>query len=456
VLGDFALRGRAIHAPGPDCLEALTDALIEVGPGGDILTTGPATDVTGRNRAAGYKAAGRLFEIGPSQVLLPGLVDLHIHAPQWPQRGTALDLPLEQWLQDYTFPLEARFADLGYATGIYDDMVAALLANGTTSAVYFATIHLPATKALAEICLRRGQRALVGRVAMDHPDQCPAFYRDESAASAESETRALIAYIQALPGNAGRLVQPIITPRFIPACTDDLLARLGAVARETGCHVQTHCSESDWEHHHVLTRCGVTDTAALRRYGLLTCRTVLAHGNFVDDHDLDTIRAAGAGIAHCPLSNAYFAGSVFPLRRILAQRVKVGLGTDVAGGANPSLLASAGFAIAASRMLESGVDAALPPQRRGSPGAKIGAVEAFWLATVGGAGVLDQPTGLFEPGRRFDAILIDADVPHSNLSFGAQDDAETVLERIIHAANRANIRQVWVDGRVVHACEAGR
>jgi len=240
--GDWAIYGRAIHAP--NGIEALTDALIRIDADGTIITV----EVSVRPedaRLAAWEEASALVRLSDDQILVPGLVDLHVHAPQFPQLGTALDVPLEDWLQRYTFPLESRYADLGFAEEVYERLVETLLAHGTTTALYFATIHLPATKRLAEICLSRGQRALVGRVGMDHPDQCPDDYRDPSAAVAIAETRALIAHIRALPGNEAALVQPVITPRFVPACTDALLEGLGALAEETGCHVQTHCSESD-------------------------------------------------------------------------------------------------------------------------------------------------------------------------------------------------------------------
>ncbi len=442
-----AVRGRALHAPAADRLEAFDDALIEVDAAGMIVAVQDARTEQGAARLAAL--ADRVAVLPPGQVLLPGFVDLHIHAPQWPQRGTALDLPLEHWLGEYTFPLEARYADADYAARVYDDLVAALLANGTTTAVYFASLHLPATQILAETCLRRGQRALVGRVAMDHPEICPAAYRDDSAEQAEAQTRALIAHIRALPGNDPPLVWPAITPRFIPACTDDLLHRLGRLAAETGCHVQTHASESDWEHGHVRDRCGMTDAAALGGFGLLTRRTVLAHGNFLDDGDLRIVRDAGAGIAHCPLSNVYFADAVFPLRAALSRAVHVGLGTDIAGGASPSMLDAARHAVAMSRALDSGVDPALPRQTRGRGAARIGPVTAFWLATAGGGMVLDLPVGLFRPGYAFDAVAIDPQAPGSNFALTRGESAAQALERIVHLATRANIARVWVAGRAV-------
>ncbi len=445
-----AFRGTFLHAPQRGRLECLKDALIVVAADGAISAVHDGESAAASAEAERLAQGGNLVTLGPQHYVLPGMVDLHVHAPQWPQLGEALDLPLEQWLQKFTFPLEARYADTAFAARIYESLVANLLANGTTTAMYFATLHLEATKALADICLRRSQRALIGRVAMDNPDQCPDFYRDPSAEVAERETREFISYVQGLPGGRG-LIHPVITPRFIPSCTDELLVRLGRVAQETGCHVQTHCSESDWQHQYVLQRCGRTDTAALDSFGLLSRRTVLAHGNFVDDADAAVICERGAGIAHCPLSNVYFSDAVFPLRRMLDAGVHVGLGTDIAGGASASLLENARQAVISSRMLEAGVDPWQDRARRRRPDSRIDAVTAFWLATTGGGVALDLPVGVFAPGYQFDACVLDAAAPHSNLQIAGDDSPETVLQKIIYAAARANISQVWVANRQVVA-----
>jgi guanine deaminase len=444
--GSWAIWGRAIHAP--DAIETLTQALIAVDADGTII--GVEAPVPPHDaRLERYRSAGRLTVLGGDQILLPGLVDLHVHAPQLPQLGTALDLPLADWLQIHTFPLESRYSDVSFAEGVYTRLVETLLANGSTTAVYFATIHLPATQRLAEICLALGQRGLVGRVAMDHPAQCPGFYRDASAERAIIETRALIDFIRAMPGNESGLIRPVVTPRFVPACTDALLEGLGALARETGCHVQTHCSESDWQHEHVKTRCGCTDAEALDGAGLLGRRSVLAHGNFVSSADAARIRARGAAVAHCPLSNVYFAGAILPVRAMLAAGLHIGLGTDIAGGASASVFESARQAVACSRLLESGTNPAVPPERRGVPGSRIDFRTAFRLATAGGGEALDLPIGLFRPGYAFDAILVQSGLPDGNLGFGAEDDGDTVLQKIVMGAGRGDIARVWVAGRLV-------
>jgi guanine deaminase len=446
-----AFLGNALHTPARGRIEFLPGVLIEVNGVGDIEAIHRKDSPQAAAASARHRADGTLVTLEKSQYLLPGLVDLHVHAPQWPQLGSALDLPLEEWLQAYTFPLEARYRDVEYARGVYESLVDGLLANGTTTAMYFGTIHLAATRTLADICLKRFQRALIGRVAMDDPHQCPPFYRDPSAVVAEAETRAFIGYVRSMAGNDSGLILPVITPRFIPSCTDELLSGLGRLARETGCHVQTHCSESDWAHEFVLARYGVTDTAALGRFGLLSRRTVLAHGNFIDGPDVATILEAGAGIAHCPLSNVYFSDAVFPLRRMLEQGVHVGLGTDISGGASPSVLENVRHAVIASRSLESGVDPRLRRASRRSPGSRIDVATAFWLATAGGGIALDLPIGLFREGYQFDAIVLDGQTPDSNLRLDESAAPEDTLQKIVYHATRADIREVWVANRRVHA-----
>jgi guanine deaminase len=446
-----AFLGNALHTPTRGRIEYLPGVLIEVDAGGVIQALHGENAPQAAAVAARHQAAGSLVTLGRGEYLLPGLVDLHVHAPQWPQLGLALDLPLEEWLQACTFPLEARYGDVDYARRAYESLVGTLLANGTTTAMYFGTIHSAATQALADICLRRSQRALIGRVAMDDPEQCPAYYRDVDAGSAEAQTRAFIGHVRSMPGNDSGLVLPVITPRFIPSCTDELLRGLGRLARETGCHVQTHCSESDWAHAFVLARYGVTDTTALERFGLLSRRTILAHGNFIDGPDVATILRAGAGIAHCPLSNVYFSDAVFPLRRMLQQGVHVGLGTDISGGASPSILENARHAVIASRTLESGVDPRQSREQRRSPDSRIDAATAFWLATAGGGIALDLRIGVFREGYQFDAIVLDGHAPDSNLRLEENATPEELLQKIVYHATRADIKEVWVANRRVHA-----
>ena len=435
-----------MQAPARETFEHLVDVVVGVDGSGAITAVEPRSSPAG---AALVEAAATVVELGPSEVLLPGLVDLHVHAPQWPQLGTCLDLPLEQWLFDHTFPLEARYADPTFAAPVWADLVATLLRHGTTTAVYFGTNDEAATTALAAECLERGQRALVGRVAMDHPDGTPPWYRDEGAAAGLAASARSIDAIRALDAGRG-LVRPIITPRFTPSCTDELLRGLGELADATGVAVQTHASESDWAHGYALERFGITDTAALDGFGLLRPHSVLAHAVHVTDDDAGRLVDRRVGIAHCPLSNAYFADGALPVRRLLDRGVAIGLGTDVAGGASPSLLAQCQHAVTTSRVLEDGTDVRRPPTERGVPGSRSDIVTAFWMATVGGAEAIGLPVGLIEPGRRFDAFVVDTAAEHGSIRvWPGLDDPRLVFEKIVRLVGSGDITSTWVDGRLV-------
>ncbi len=435
-----AIRGTFVHAPERGAVEVLEDAVIFVGGAGRIERIAPA----------GEGVPEGALELPKGQIVIPGFVDLHVHAPQYPQLGLALDEPLEVWLGKYTFPLEARYADLDFAREAYGTLVTDLLANGTTTATYFATVHRQATELLAEICLDRGQRALVGKVVMDLAESCPDYYRDASPAAAIADSRAVIETIRALPGNDR--VLPVITPRFIPSCTDEALEGLGRLAAECGCHVQTHCSESDWAHGYAVERYGKTDADALDEFGLLTRKTVLAHSVFLTDADMDRVRARGSGVAHCALSNAYFGNAVFPLRRALEKGVHVGLGTDISGGPSASMLEAARMTVAVSRLLQDGVDAADSRETRGVPGSRVDLLTAFHLATAGGGVALDLDIGLFRPGYHFDALIVDHTAEAGTVRlFGAQP-AERI-EQILYTASRPNLAAVYVGGDLVSGAD---
>lgn len=417
------VRATIVQTPTPGRFERLERHDVVIDGDGTIRSVAPADEAVVPD-----------VVLDDDHVLLPGMVDTHLHAPQWPQLGVGLDLPLERWLFEHTFPLEARFADTGFAESVWEQMVPSLLGHGTTTVVYHGSIHEGATTALAEACVRHGQRAFVGRVAMDHPDGTPEWYRDESATAAVDACARSIEAVRHVDSGHG-LVQPIITPRFIPACTDAALTGLGELAAATGVRVQTHCSESDWEHGYVLDRCGVTDAHALDGFGLVRDHTVLAHATHLTDDDRSLLTATGAGVAHCPLSNVYFANRPFSARAALDAGVRVGLGTDVAGGPSPSLLSQCSHAVVASQQL---VDA-------GDPGARVDIATTFWMATLGGAELVGADVGLIAPGRSFDAIAVR--VPAVALLSDGSDAADDGFEeRIVRLTGPQDIVRVWVAG----------
>ncbi len=446
-LNNKAILGSIIFSSSLDKIHFERTALLVIGSDGKVSDFIRKSDERYRCEVKKFRSSNSLIETPEHQYLLPGFTDLHIHAPQWPQLGKALDIPLEKWLQKYTFPLEAKFKDENFAHFVYEDLVRSLLKAGTTTAVYYGTIHQRSTQILVEKCIEFGQRAVVGKVVMDNPVQCPDYYRDSSTKAALDDTETFIKFVNKAQKDHKGKIFAAITPRFIPSCTDEALYELGKLALQSGVYVQTHCSESDWEHNHVLDRCGKTDTEALLEYGLLKKSTILAHGNFLSDRDMDIIKTHQAGIAHCPLSNFFFSDAVFPLRQALRKGLSVGLGTDIAGGPSCSIIDTARNTIFASRALENGVNPFIQPDKRGLSNSRVSFQEAFYLATKGGAKVLNIPAGSFETDYYFDAVLIDTEVENSRISLNKSTDSdEDIIQKLIMLSTRSNIVKTWVGG----------
>ncbi|NYV66395.1 guanine deaminase [Bacillus sp. Gen3] len=399
-----------------------------------------------------YQGKDNFHRLADGQYFLPGFVDLHVHAPQWAQSGTALDLPLHDWLNTYTFPLEAKYADLDFAATVYEDLVQTLLANGTTTALYFATVHKEASLLLAEICAKKGQRGLVGKVVMDDPEQNPDYYRDINTETALADTEEFILAVQELAKQVKQGVYPVVTPRFIPSCTTDALKGLGELAAKYDTHIQSHCSESDWEHEYVQNRFNKHDAFALHDFGLLGDKSVMAHCNFLDDDDAELFAKTGTAIGHCPLSNAYFANSVIPIARFRDKGIDIGLGTDISAGATPSLYDNAKQSVVSSRMLEDGVNNALPAEERGVPNSRITINEAFYFATAGGGESLSLPIGRIQENYTWDVQIIDTNVPSAKLPiFDPNEDLYDIFQKIMYNTRPENIREVWVQGEKVHS-----
>ncbi len=399
-----------------------------------------------------YQGKDNFHRLADGQYFLPGFVDLHVHAPQWAQSGTALDLPLHDWLNTYTFPLEAKYADLDFAATVYEDLVQTLLANGTTTALYFATVHKEASLLLAEICAKKGQRGLVGKVVMDDPEQNPDYYRDINTETALADTEEFILAVQELAKQVKQGVYPVVTPRFIPSCTTEALQGLGELAAKYDTHIQSHCSESDWEHEYVKNRFNKHDAFALHDFGLLGDKSVMAHCNFLDDDDAELFAKTGTAIGHCPLSNAYFANSVIPIARFRDKGIDIGLGTDISAGATPSLYDNAKQSVVSSRMLEDGVNNALPAEERVVPNSRITINEAFYFATAGGGESLSLPIGRIQENYTWDVQIIDTNVPSAKLPiFDTNEDLYDIFQKIMYNTRPENIREVWVQGEKVHS-----
>ena len=324
------------------------------------------------------------------------------------------------------------------------------MGRGSTTAVYLGSAHLDSTIALADICASMGQRALVGKTVMDDPEANPDYYRDASAAQAIADSETMIKEIEKIGRSSRQGVWPVITPRFIPSCTDEVLKGLGDLAAKYDAYVQTHCNEGQWEHDVVLKRFRKTDPYALRDFGLLREHSIMAHCPYLTEMEGEMFAELGVSIAHCPMANSYFSSAVAPVRRFREQGIHVGLGTDISGGYSPSMYENIRQAVLVSRLLETGVDARIPESKRGYGEARISLVQAFWLATAGGAEALGLPLATFEPGRAFDLQIIDAKREYYDLTgFGVYNAPVDQLARILYLGTPSNIRQVYVQGELV-------
>ncbi|MEC2075807.1 guanine deaminase [Metabacillus fastidiosus] len=445
-------QGTAFSSKSPKEVEILKDYLFCINEEGMIeKTVAPGTDEY-QTLLNSYEGNENFHRLAEGQYFLPGFVDLHVHAPQWAQSGTALDIPLYDWLNTYTFPIESKFANLDFAKNVYEDVVNTLIANGTTTALYFATVHKEASLLLAQICAEKGQRGLVGKVVMDNPDQNPEYYRDADTETALADTEEFILAVKQLSKSVKQGVYPVVTPRFIPSCTDDALKGLGELAAKHDTYIQSHCSESDWEHGYVQDRFDKNDAFALHDFGLLREKSVMAHCNFLNDDDAELFAETGTAVCHCPISNAYFANSVIPIAHLHSKGVEIGLGSDISGGFSPSLFDNVRQAVMSSRMLEDGVNTALPAEERGVPNSRITINEAFYLATAGGGEGLSLPIGRLAENYVWDAQIIDTSLPSAKLPIYEENEAlHDIFQKIMYLSRPENIREVWVQGEKVHS-----
>ena len=477
--------GTFIHTPGLDEIEYLHDTVVAVNASGTILVV-EALPEDRKQDAAVWIRAVLLPRLGwtpdavavtvcePGQFFFPGFIDTHLHASQYPNVGIFGKSTLLDWLNKYTFPLEASLKDLTKARRVYSRCIRKTLSHGTTTAAYYATVDVAATNLLADLCLEAGQRALVGRVCMDNHEFSPDFYRDESPAEAEAATRACIAHIASVdPSHT--LLRPVLTPRFAPSCTGDVLGRLGRLHKEGNWPIQTHISEnhseialvkelfkdqvppSEGEADGMPSYAGVYD-----HFGLLTPQTILAHGVHLSEAEAELIRTRGSKVAHCPCSNSAITSGAARIRWLLDRGIEVGLGTDMSGGYSPSVLEAARLASLVSRHVAMGGDDA----------AKLSVEEVLFLATAGGASVvgLADKVGLFKVGMSWDAQLIGLGVvdgrggvgvgagaggglgleADSNVDvFGWETWDERVAKWVFNGDDR-NTKQVWVNGQLVH------
>ena len=400
---NLILKGNICHTPEKDRLEIREDAYVVCGEGlcRGIFDTIPD------------KYLGMEIVDCAGKLIIPGLVDLHTHAPQFAYRGTGMDEELMGWLERYAFPEESRYADTGYAARAYGIVTEKLKRGATTRVVMFATIHPEATLILMDCMEKSGVVSYIGKVNMDR-NASPELTEENAARSAEDTRR----FIRECASRGYRRTKPIITPRFVPCCTDELMEALGRIRKEYDLPVQSHLSENPEEIEFVreLAPEAAFYGDAYDRFGLFgkDGRTVMAHCVYSSPEEVQRMLDNGVWIAHCPGSNMNIASGIAPVRHYLERGLRIGLGTDVAGGDSESMFRAVTDAIRASKMYWRYIDHNAKP---------LTFPEAFWLASKGGGSFFGK-VGSFEEGYAFDAVVLDDSIEPSARELPLRDRLE--------------------------------
>lgn len=362
------------------------------------------------------------------KLLIPAMNDMHVHAPQYRNQGIAMDLELLPWLENYTFPEESKFSDTAYAERMYRRFVRDLWRFGTMRTVAFATVHKDSTRLLMQLFKEAGMSARVGKVDMNR--NCPEALQ-ESVEDAIRDNEALVAEF-----GEDELVKPIITPRFIPTCTPELLQACGDLARKYKLPVQSHLSENRNEIAWVqeLEPESRNYGDAYDRYGLFgDTPTIMAHCVWTAGEELELMRKNQVMVAHCPTSNLNLASGMSPVRVFLNEGVPVGLGSDISGGHDLSIFKMMIYAVQVSKVRYC-QDKSLP---------FLTLPEIFWIATKS-AGRFFGKVGSFEPGYEFDALVIDdKELNHDNYSLLHR------LERFIYLGDDRHIVHRFCRGKEI-------
>nr|XP_033334241.1 guanine deaminase [Megalopta genalis]XP_033334242.1 guanine deaminase [Megalopta genalis] len=373
--------------------------------------------------------------LSKSQFLVPGFIDCHTHAVQLPNLGIGYDKQLLDWLDTYTFPLERKYKDEIFSDKVFDAVVKHTISQGTTTACYFASLYANASLILGRKVATIGQRALIGKISMN--DKRDDGYYETTKESIANQNK----FIDDINGLNSPLVKPIITPRFALSCDMTLLKELGKLAKEKNLHIQSHLSENIDEIIAVgnkFPECSsyadVYDVA-----GLLTNKTVMAHGVHLTDNEIALLKQRDTAVIHCASSNTCLRSGLCDVQKLKKNGIKIGLGTDVSGGSSCSMLDAMRSALQVSTHLSF-----VKTDYKA-----LNFKDVFYLATLGGATALamGDKIGNFAVGKEFDALVIDINVKDTYLNDLREYTLEEKLEKLIYSGDDRNIAGVYVSGR---------
>lgn len=429
-LAVFPLVAMLGSARAPDALPKTVDLVVR---NGTIVTMDPKRRVLQDGAVAIH--AGRVVAVGPAAevdagflgresldagggIVLPGLINAHTHAAMVLFRGIADDLKLMDWLQRYIFPAEARNVTAEFVKAGTRLAVLEMIRSGTTTFVdmyYFED-------QVAEAAKEAGIRAVAGSTLIDFPAPDNKTL-DEALAYAER-------FLERWAGDP--LIVAAVAPHSTYLGAPPTLKAAKALADRYGAPLLIHLSESRDEQSQVRERYGKTPTEQLRDLGLLRKGLLGAHGIWLSPDDRRILAEAGAGVAHCPQSNMKIASGAAPVREMLAEGLRLGLGTDGAASNNDL------------DMFEEMLTAALLAKHVAQDPTSAPAAAVLEMATLGGARALgmEDRLGSLEPGKRADLIVVGLDEARLHPMYDA-------VSHLVYAAKGADVRHSVIEGRVV-------
>jgi guanine deaminase len=399
------------------------DGALVVSSSGKIVAVGPWCDL--KQRFAG----ARVIDFG-QRLILPGLVDLHLHLPQVTQTGRSGE-HLLSWLNRYIFPAEARFKDVGHARKIANWFFDELARNGTTLACVMTTIHKDATDVAFEVAAAKGIRVIMGKVMMDtNSPEALTEDREESV----QQSRYLAGKWH---GHDNDRLLYAFTPRFAVSCTSELLQAVGRLKDEfPGSFIHTHLAEAREEIQFVAEQYpearSYLDVYA--RAKMLGKRSIFAHAIHLDDQDISTVKSTESSLAHCPSSNFFLKSGVFPYQKMQQADVLFGLGSDVAAGPAMSMFC----------VMKDGQFI--------QPTYWIDPRELLYRATLGGARAawLDKQVGSLEESKEADFIVVDPRRKTGIVDNILSQSSEEILSSLVFLGDDRLIEATYVRGRSIY------
>lgn len=365
-------------------------------------------------------------------LIIPGMIDTHTHFPQYDIIGVGSGELLD-WLNHFVFPLESKFNDFEFSYIKSKIFFEELVRNGTTTAFIYSSIHLNSTMAAFEAAISIGINAFIGNSMSDSKNY------DGTKYTARENILIAEQVMNKYHKNTTNNVEYIVTPRYAGNCSFELLKSAANYAKSNGLYIQTHLSENQIELQLIKERFPEFNnyTSIYNKAGLLGEKTILAHCIYLDDSEINLIKDSGSIIAHCPTSNRYLMSGIMPLDKYINNKMKVTIGTDIAGGSNKSIIAESREARESSKtykLLINNNCNILSPEN------------AFRITNIDAAIHLgiNSKYGNFDKHKRADFLVIE------NKDIDFSDKINNIISKLIYTTYQSNIKHTYISGKKIN------